>query len=310
MTRFEDYDARSSATAAASCARTRSPSRPPALAAADPVAAFRRRVRREGTTLWVDGQAFPLGGRQVYVLGAGKASIGLAGALDDLLGDLIAAGAVVVKRGQGRRLRHIEVIEASHPVPDEESLRGGLRLLEIAGQAQPDDLVLAVVTGGSSSLAVAPADGVSLDDKVATNRLLLASGADIVSINDVRKHISRIKGGLLGAACGCTIVNLSVSDVVGDPPDYFTDLTVPDRSTFAMAQEACDRWDLWEKLPPPVAARLRRADPADETPKTLPGVHTFVLADSAGMCEAAAGEAGRRGYAAEVATLELEGEAS
>ena len=146
-------------------------------------------------------------------------------------------------------------------MPDEESLRGGLRLLEIAGQAQPDDLVLAVVTGGSSSLAVAPADGVSLDDKVATNRLLLASGADIVSINDVRKHISRIKGGLLGAACGCTIVNLSVSDVVGDPPDYFTDLTVPDRSTFAMAQEACDRWDLWEKLPPPVAARLRRADP-------------------------------------------------
>ncbi len=181
-------------------------------------------------------------------------------------------------------------------MPDADSLRAGLRLLAVAEQAQPRDLVFALVTGGSSALAIAPAAGISFDDKVATNRLLLASGADIVAINNVRKHLSRIKGGHLAAACGCEIVNISVSDVVGDPPDGFTDLTVPDRSTFAMAQEVCDRFDLWERLPRSVADRLRSADPAQETPKAIDAVTTVVVANSAMMCEAAAGEAGRRGY--------------
>ncbi|HMK93717.1 MAG TPA: DUF4147 domain-containing protein, partial [Thermoleophilia bacterium] len=221
-----------------------------------------------------------------------------------------ADGAVVVKHGQGRPLRHIEVVEAAHPVPDPDSLRGGLRLLGIAEQAQPADLVIALITGGSSALAIAPAEGISFDDKVATNRLLLASGADIVSINNVRKHLSRIKGGLLAAACGCEVLNVSVSDVVGDPPDYFTDLTVPDRSTFAMAQAVCDRFGLWDRLPAAVATRLRRADPAQETPKAIERITTVVVANSAMMCEAAAGEAGRRGYDARVVTLELEGEAT
>jgi hydroxypyruvate reductase/glycerate 2-kinase len=101
------------------------------------------------------------------------------------------------------------------------------------------------------------------------NRLLLASGADIVSMNAVRKHLSRIKGGLLGAACGCQIVNFTVSDVVGDPLDYFTDLTVGDTSTFTQAQRTCDEYGLWERLPPAAAARLRRADPRQETPGRL-----------------------------------------
>jgi len=280
-----------------------------ALEAVDPGHALRRLLRIEGDTLRTGDQAFDLGGRRVFVVGAGKATIGLAEVLDELLGERITDGAVVVKHGQARPLRHIEVIEAAHPVPDRESLRGGLRLLGIAEQAQTADRVIALVTGGSSALAQAPADGNSFDDKVATNRLLLASGADIVDVNTVRKHLSRIKGGLLAATCGCELVNLSVSDVVGDPPETFTDLTVPDPSTFAMAQEVCERFGLWDRLPRPVAARLREADPALETPKAIPRIRTVVVADSATMCEAAAGEAGRRGYRTRVVTLELEGEA-
>ena len=281
-----------------------------ALAAADPVAAFSRRASLTGDVLRIDDDTYDLKGRRVVVLGAGKASIGLAAHVDRLLGERIAAGCVVVKRGQGRRLRHIEIMEAAHPVPDEASLRGGERLLQVAATTQPDDLVVAIVTGGSSSLVVAPAQGISLADVVATTRLLLASGAQIVHINDVRKHLCRIKGGRLAAACGCTVVNLTVSDVVGDPLDYITDPTVPDTSTFVDAQHACDTFDLWERLPGPVAAHLRRADPSDETVKDLRDVRSYVLATSQMMC-AAAVEAGLDlGYASETLTLELAGESA
>lgn len=295
------------------------------LRAADPAAALRRLLRLDGDRLVVGGRPvtglherlaagdtiFDLAGRRVFLVGAGKATIGMAAVLDGLLDPRFTDAAVVVKRGQARAaLRRIEVIEASHPVPDQSSLAGGLRLLEVARQARPGDLVIGLVTGGSSALAVAPAIGISLDDKMRANRRLLASGADIRSINDVRKHLSTIKGGLLGRACGCEIVNFTVSDVVGDPLDYITDLTVPDRSTWAMAQETCDRFALWGKLPAAVAARLRRADPAEETPKRLPNVRTWVVADAAGMCAAATEEAERHGYAVRVLGLDWVGEAA
>ena len=97
--------------------------------------------------------------------------------------------------------------------------------------------------------------------------------------------------------------------MVGDPLDYITDLTVPDRSTWAMAQETCDRYGLWERLPAAVAERLRRADPASETPKVLPAVRTWVVADAGQMCAAAAEEARRRGFAPRLLGLDWEGEA-
>ena len=311
-----------------------------ALAAADPVAALRELVRLEGDDLVVRGAPWvglrppaasgaagpdgaplgpdgappetivPLKGRRVIVLGAGKATIGMAALLDELLGERIAAGCVVVKEGQARPLRHVEVLEAAHPVPDECSMAAGRRLSELAETAGPDDLVLGLVTGGSSALAVYPAEGITLADKIATNRLLLGCGADIVAINAVRKHLSRIKGGLLARACGCEIVNLTVSDVVGDPLDALTDLLVPDRSTWRDAQATCDRFGLWDRLPTAVAARLRVADPAQETPKDLPGIRTWVVADAARMCAAGQAAAGRLGYAARVIGLDLEGEAA
>lgn len=309
-----------------------------ALAAVDPVVALRDVIRIDGEQLVVRGAPWaglrppaegaaagapesrggvaaaetviPLAGRRVVVLGAGKATIGMAAFLDDLLGDRIGAGCVVVKRGQRRDLRRIEVIEAAHPVPDEDSLAGGRRLLELATEAGPGDLVIGLVTGGSSALAALPAKGLSMADKVATNRLLLGCGADIVAINNVRKHLSRIKGGRLARACGCDIVNFTVSDVVGDPLDCLTDLLVPDRSTWRDAQVTCDRFALWDRLPEAAVARLRSADPGEETPKELPAICTWVVADAARMCAAAAAAAGRLGYAARVLGLDLEGEAA
>ena len=286
-----------------------------ALAAADPAANLRRIVHLEGDVLVVtpagdEPRRFDFRGRRVFVVGAGKATIGMAGVLDALLGDRIAAGAVVVKREQGVPLTHIEVLEASHPVPDESSLAGGERLLQIAALAGPGDLLIALVTGGSSALAVAPAEGLTLSDKIAVNRLLLASGADIVSVNQVRKHLSRLKGGRLARAAGCEVLNFTVSDVVGDPLDAVTDLTVPDSSSFADAQAVCDRWDLWPHLPTRMAAHLRRADPADESCHSLSGVTSFVVADARMMCKAAARAAETLGYRAAVLRLDLEGDSA
>lgn len=316
------------------------------LAAVDPAAALRRTIRVAGDTLFVRGRpwhgleappavegaaelrpeasqetAVELGRRRLFLVGAGKASIGMAAVLDELLGPRFTDAAVVVKRGQAaalpRPLRYVDVLEAAHPVPDDSSLAGGRRLLDVARQARPGDLVLAIVTGGSSSLAVTPAEGITLQDKIETNRLLLACGADIVAINNVRKHISAIKGGLLAQVFGasaadpgaCRILNFTVSDVVGDPLDYVTDLTVPDRSTWAMARETCDRFDLWDALPPAVAERLRRADPRQETPKELASVLTWVVADAAQMCAAAGERARALGYRPRLLGLDWEGEA-
>jgi len=294
------------------------------LQAADPAAALEGSLRLQGDRLVVRGRRIEgldeiaggetvveLAGRRVFLIGAGKATLGMAAVLDGLLGPRFADAAVVVKRGEagGRALRYVEVLEGSHPLPDESSLAAGLRLQAIARQAEPGDLVVALVTGGSSALAVVPAAGVSLADKVATNRLLLSCGADIVGINAVRKHLSAIKGGLLGLECGCEIVNFTASDVIGDPLDYITDLTVPDSSTWASAQATCERFALWGDLPPAVAARLRRADPAQETPRRLLAVHTWVMADGALMCAGAAAEAAARGYAPEQLGLDWQGEA-
>ena len=216
-----------------------------------------------------------------------------------------------MKRGEAgvSALRFVQVLEAAHPLPDDSSLAAGLRLQVIARRARPGDLVVALVTGGSSALAVAPAADISLADKVATNRLLLECGADIVGINAVRKHLSVIKGGRLGQACGCEIVNFTASDVVGDMLDYVTDLTVADTSSWATAQATCERFALWGDLPPAVAARLRRADPRQESPRRLPAVHTWIMADAARMCAAAAAEATALGYLPEQLGLDWQGEA-
>lgn len=281
-----------------------------ALTAVDPAAALKRLVRVERGELVVGDHTFALDGRHVYLVGAGKASIGMAALLDELVGPHLSDAAVVVKRGQTQPLRHIEVLEGSHPVPDASSLRAGQRLMEIASTCRPRDLLISLVTGGSSALAVVPAAGISLGDKISTNKVLLGSGADILAMNNVRKHISSIKGGRLGTAAGCQIVNFTVSDVVGDPLDYFTDLTVSDRSTFAMAHDACDRHNLWEQLPDTVVRHLRLAHPSQETCRHLPHVSSFVVATAKMMCDAGVSAATALGYRARVLRLDLEGQSA
>ena len=161
--------------------------------------------------------------------------------------------------------RRIEVIEASHPVPDANSERGAHRLLERVRGLGSEDLVLALISGGGSALCAAPAAGLTLADKQAINRALLASGANISEMNCVRKHLSAIKGGRLAAAAQpARVVTLAISDVPGDDPAVIASgPTVPDPTTFAEARAIIARYGI--KPSPAVAARLEQA--TDETPE-------------------------------------------
>jgi glycerate 2-kinase len=199
------------------------------------------------------------------VVGCGKSAAVMAAALEDAWPDIALEGTVVTRYGHAVPTRRIEVIEASHPVPDANSERGAHRLLERVGGLRPDDLVLALISGGGSALCAASAPGLTLADKQAINRALLASGATITEMNCVRKHLSAIKGGRLAAATRpARVVTLAISDVPGDDPAVIASgPTVPDPTTFADARAIIARYGI--EPPASVAARLAQA--ADETPK-------------------------------------------
>jgi len=202
-------------------------------------------------------------GRTV-VVGAGKASAAMARAFElSWTGDL--SGIVVTRYGHAVPCERIEIVEASHPVPDAAGERAALRILEAVQGLGPDDLVVALISGGGSALLTAPAPGLTLADKQTVNRALLASGASIDEMNCVRKHLSAVKGGRLAAAAHpARVVTLIISDVPGDDPAVVASgPTVPDPTTFADALAIMSRYEITE--PRSVLAHL--AAGLDETPK-------------------------------------------
>lgn len=199
------------------------------------------------------------------VVGGGKSAAVMAAALEDAWPDVDLTGTVVTRYGHAVPTKRIEVIEASHPVPDANSERGAHRLLERVRGLGPDDLVLALMSGGASALCAAPAAGLTLADKQEINRALLASGANITEMNCVRKHLSAIKGGRLAAAAApARVITLAISDVPGDDPAVIgSGPTVPDPTTFADARAIIARYG----ITPSAAAARRLEEASDETPK-------------------------------------------
>ena len=242
------------------------------------------------------------------VVGAGKSAAVMAAALEAAWPDVAMSGAVVTRYGHAVPTRRIEVIEASHPVPDANSERGARRLLELVHGLGPDDLVLALISGGGSALLALPADGLTLADKQVVNRALLASGATITEMNAVRKHLSAIKGGRLAAAAApARVVTLAISDVPGDDPAVIASgPTVPDATSFADARALVARFGL--DLPAQVIARLARDD--DETPKpgSLPNAEFHLIATPAMALRAAADTARGLGLTPLILGDALEGE--
>jgi hydroxypyruvate reductase len=257
----------------------------------------------------------PARGRTV-VVGAGKAGGAMAEALDALWpADAPVSGLVItryahVPPGYRARPGRIEVVEAAHPVPDEAGLAATRRIAERVQGLTADDLVIALVSGGGSSLLTMPAPGLTLADKQAVNQALLKSGAAIDEMNTVRKHLSAIKGGRLAAlAHPARVVTLLISDVPGDEPGVIASgPTLPDASTCADALAICERYGI--ALPP--AARAGLESGSYETPK--PGLAAFardevqVFATPQQSLEAAAARARSWGLAAHILSDEIEGE--
>ena len=257
----------------------------------------------------------PLKGRTL-VLGAGKAGGAMAQAVEALWPqDAPLSGLVVTRYGHtpprpAGLPERIEVVEAAHPVPDAAGLQAAERILELTKGLTADDLVLCLISGGGSSLLTLPADGITLQVKQDINRQLLASGANISEMNCLRKHLSRIKGGRLAAACApARVVTLTISDVPGDDPSIIASgPTVPDASTCADALAILQRYAI--AVPPEVLQSLQSG--AWETPK--PGSPVFaghvvnMIATPQQSLEAAAEAARAEGLHAYILSDEIEGE--
>lgn len=243
-----------------------------AVNAVDPQQLIKSRMILKNSVLKVDEHVFDLKKfRRVYVVGGGKASGSMAEALEQLLDKNITAGIVNVPRGDRSKTAKITLNQASHPTPDEAGVKGTRKMLEIAEQAEKDDLVICLISGGGSSLMPLPRGDISISDKKALTNTLLKSGANINEINTVRKHISAFKGGWLAKkAYPATILNLILSDVVGDPLDFIASgPTVPDSTTFADAVNVLKKYGLWDKTPLAIRKVLNDVEKGliAETPK-------------------------------------------
>jgi glycerate 2-kinase len=277
-----------------------------ALAAADPADAVARHLERRSFTRF----------RNIYVIGAGKAGASMAQAAERVLGRQITAGLINVKDGHVAKLRRIELNQCGHPVPDERGAAGSARIAQIAAAAARDDLVICLVSGGASALLPLPAEGITLEEKQATTRLLLASGATIHEINAVRKHISRIKGGQLARlAAPARVESLLLSDVIGDDLDVIgSGPTAPDASTFAAAGAILDRYAIHHRVPASVRNRIEQGARGEipETPKPadplFSRVRNTVVGGNRLALDAAARAARQLGYRTLILSSTIEGE--
>ena len=247
---------------------------------------------------------------RTIVVGAGKASAAMAQAVEAAW-DGPLSGLVVTQYGYGQACARIEIVEAAHPVPDEAGEAAARRIMALAGEAGPDDLVMCLISGGGSALMPLPAAGLTLDDKQAVNRALLRSGADIGEMNCVRKHLSAIKGGRLAAAAApARLVTLLISDVPGDDPSVIASgPTVPDPTTAADALAILEKYGIDE----PAAAIAHIRSGQDESPKpgdaAFDNTQTTLVATPQAALDAAAALAEEAGVAPVILGNAIEGEA-
>jgi glycerate 2-kinase len=209
-------------------------------------------VSLENNVLKIENHRFQLAEiKNIYLTGAGKASALMAKAIENILGSRISSGHIVTKYGHAVPLKYAFVTEAGHPVPDENGVKGTENILSIVNKASKDDLVICVISGGGSALLTDIPDGCTLNDLKILTDLLLKSGANINEMNCIRKHLSKVKGGMLSsAAYPARVVSLILSDVIGDPLDVIASgPTAPDPTTFKDALDIIEKYGIKDKIP-------------------------------------------------------------
>lgn len=288
------------------------------LKAVDPEEAVRRHIEQIGNRLRVGERSYPLDGfRRIIVIGAGKGTAPMAKALEEILGDRLTSGWIIVKYGHGLPLKKIRVMEAGHPVPDQAGLEATSFILDRLRECTEEDLVLCAFSGGGSALTPALLPPLSFSEKQKTTQLLLESGATINELNALRKHLSTGKGGQFAKiAYPATVVSLFLSDVIGDPLDVIASgPTVPDPSTFANCLKIVERYGLTQKLPESVLDLLNKGVQGliEDTPKTgdivFEKVQNLVVGNNRAALLAAADEARVLGFQPLILSSFFQGEA-
>lgn len=248
---------------------------------------------------------------RTIVIGAGKASAAMAQALEKAWQGPPLEGLVVTRYGYEVPCEQIEIVQASHPVPDAAGEQAARRMLELVQGLSADDLVICLISGGGSSLLALPLDGLQLEDKQALNRQLLKSGASIQEMNCVRRHLSAIKGGRLAKACApAKVLNLIISDVPGDaPPDIASGPTVPDNTSCSDALAILERYriEVPSHLREVLTSGRGESIPSDDA--GLPSIETHLIATPQQALEAAAEVAQQAGIPAYILGDAIEGEA-
>lgn len=240
----------------------------------------------------------------IYAVGAGKAAAKMLDAVSKILKKRFSGCAITVPRSNIKNYSsnltntgRVQITEAGHPLPDEEGVKGTIKILKLLGKATEADLIFCLLSGGGSALLPLPQKGVSLQDKQKITNALLSVGATINEVNVIRKHSSLVKGGRLVRYVkkGCTVVTLILSDVIGDQMDIIASgPTVPDRSTFQEAANILKKYDLWQRPFTSIKRLINRGvnGEIDDTPKEgdpiFEKVHNILIGNNSMLCNYAA----------------------
>ena len=287
------------------------------LAAADPKVCIPRCCKLEQNIFKVNNMAYDLDKfEQIIIIGTGKAGASMACAMEEILQERITAGIIIVKYDHVETLKKITLVEAGHPVPDSNGVAGAQKLLKMAWKADEKTLVLCLISGGGSALMSLPAHGLTLEDKQKTTERLLGCGATIHEINTIRKHLSRIKGGLLAKAVyPAPMICLVLSDVVGDDLDTIASgPAVADRGTFAQCLGIIETYGIKQDLPAAVLKHFEKGlqGRIPETPKkgnpVFQNVFHTIIASNINVLLEAKKAAEHLGYNCQVLSSMIEGE--
>jgi len=278
---------------------------------------IKRYVSINKNTLQIEEITFDLSVvENIYVVGAGKASAAMAQALEVILESRITGGHIITKYEHSLPLRFIGITEAGHPVPDENGIRGTEQILSIVNTAGKDDLVICLISGGGSALLADVPEGCTLDDLKVLNNVLLKIGADITEMNCIRKHLSRVKGGLLAkAAFPARVVSLILSDVIGDPLDVIASgPTAPDPTTFADAISTLRKFKIENGIPVQILKVLqdgfekKRQETLKESDEVLLRTINLIIGTNKLALKTAKQKAESFGYESQIVTDRIDGD--
>jgi glycerate 2-kinase len=252
---------------------------------------------------------------KIMIIGAGKASASMAKKVEQILGERITGGVIVNKYGFGGKLSKLELIEAGHPVPDQNGIRGAKRIMEECENAGTKDLIINLLSGGASALLPFPSDGITLNEKAETTNTLLKSGATIDELNTIRKHLSKIKGGkLLAYAYPAKIISLILSDVIGDKLEVIgSGISVPDNTTYKDCIEIVEKYNFQMNFPKSVLHHLSKGyknelEKNEVSKNNLKNVSNFIIGNNSVALKKINDIAVIDGYKTKIMDWNLEGE--